>query len=601
VMVLSLETPESTPPVFGVSERLETIFEKLDEILILQERMYFQQAQAMQITFPHTQQRLRRPRGSSASGSFSRSPGAHSDSGGDVFAAPISSDGGPSLMTVDRSIAEEGDEDAFAQQDSRASWPSLPGTIEVKPPDARSPRPRSGSNDLSPRSASSRGRTQRRLSAALQLQESEEATRSKRLPSLQEMQGVVFRELSNCHAETHAQTEKIHSVAPVRPPETDMKGSPVGVVATARMTSMNMRSQKHILGFLKKQEGEEVENDWNIRFFARHSCCLSLAVGLPAFCQIAVAIAIAMMNAHTITFYFTLVSVILYASLAMTLTTLLGRAMRSADFDLALTQLHLFVADFTKTWKQVSRGEWWKYVFAWFLIVAVFVSVQAWEMWRAGSLLADAEQVLVKVFAVLSFVSLGISSACIIWTTHLQAHVLIGLDQGLDCWCFELISSMDFHSGIESWNALQALLKSVARQLASSFLALFTLVVCGFVYFLVSGVVWVFQTDITARRLLMEGLSSLPLLFLFILGMRLFAFGADLTEKCREVPAFVNQIPSSNAADLSRQYLVRYITDSSPGFVVKDVKLTRELFMKQVILFAGLVSGMASALSRIYL
>ena len=39
---------------------------------------------------------------------------------------------------------------------------------------------------------------------------------------------------------------------------------------------------------------------------------------------------------------------------------------------------------------------------------------------------------------------------------------------------------------------------------------------------------------------------------------------------------------------------------SSAGFTVRDVKLTREVFLKQVYIFVGLVSGLISVLSRVY-
>lgn len=55
------------------------------------------------------------------------------------------------------------------------------------------------------------------------------------------------------------------------------------------------------------------------------------------------------------------------------------------------------------------------------------------------------------------------------------------------------------------------------------------------------------------------------------------AHGAALTEKCRNIPAFVNQIPTKawgllfalqsgqDPLDEERQYLVRYVADSSAG------------------------------------
>ena len=41
--------------------------------------------------------------------------------------------------------------------------------------------------------------------------------------------------------------------------------------------------------------------------------------------------------------------------------------------------------------------------------------------------------------------------------------------------------------------------------------------------------------------------------------------------------------------------------DSSAGFTVRNVKLTQEVFQKQLYVFVGLVSGLVSVFSRMYL
>ena len=110
-----------------------------------------------------------------------------------------------------------------------------------------------------------------------------------------------------------------------------------------------------------------------------------------------------------------------------------------------------------------------------------------------------------------------------------------------------------------------------------------------------------FRSEFELVPFLVECLSSTPLIFLFLLSMRVSGHGADLTEKCRAMPAFVNQIPTNVLIDSERQYLVNFIADSSAGFTVRDVKLTREVFLKQVYVFVGLVSGLISVLSRVYL
>lgn len=68
-----------------------------------------------------------------------------------------------------------------------------------------------------------------------------------------------------------------------------------------------------------------------------------------------------------------------------------------------------------------------------------------------------------------------------------------------------------------------------------------------------------FRAEFQFMPFFIECLSSLPLPFLFLLGMRVCAHGADLTEKCRAMPAFVNQIPTNVLIDVERQYLVRFI------------------------------------------
>lgn len=43
---------------------------------------------------------------------------------------------------------------------------------------------------------------------------------------------------------------------------------------------------------------------------------------------------------------------------------------------------------------------------------------------------------------------------------------------------------------------------------------------------------------------------------------------------------------------------MRFIADSSAGFFVKDIKLTREMFMKNFIMVGGILSGFVGVLSR---
>ena len=131
----------------------------------------------------------------------------------------------------------------------------------------------------------------------------------------------------------------------------------------------------------------------------------------------------------------------------------------------------------------------------------------------------------------------------------------------------------------------------MGRELASCFLLVQLLAYAGFMYLLTNGlwakksgpfpaskwlleafqwpfrslfrcrgVAYSFRSDLRWLPTLVEGLAAVPLVFLFALSMRLFSHGAGLTEKCRTIPAFVNQIPREEGIDLERQYLVDFIT-----------------------------------------
>eukprot|EP00439_Symbiodinium_sp_Y106_P041673 s267_g5.t1 len=309
---------------------------------------------------------------------------------------------------------------------------------------------------------------------------------------------------------------------------------------------------------------------------ADYPIILYLLVLVPTLAQLVTMLVLATTGMNrTATYSFNLVCNSLYACLAVASVFLLGKALRSSDFHLATSRLHLFVADFKLRWSEVSGQEWRKYALAWCIMV-VFAMVsqilQAWIVESDSSVEEASAKVVKHVIEALSVVSFATSSAVVILAAYLQSHLLLGLDKSLDCWCCQVVNSMDFAPAVQSWNAMQALLKCISRELASSFLSLQILSSLGFVYFLATSVTW----DPHILQTVVESLASLPLVWLFLLGMRVCMHGADLTEKCRAIPAFVNQIPTNLDVDLDRQYLVTFIADSSAGFAVKDVKLTQE-------------------------
>ena len=123
------------------------------------------------------------------------------------------------------------------------------------------------------------------------------------------------------------------------------------------------------------------------------------------------------------------------------------------------------------------------------------------------------------------------SSAILMVITYVQSHLLLGLDKVLDCWCGQIVNCPDFTEGISSWNAMQALLKCVGRELAGSFVALQAVGALGLAFFLGGAVSFAFRTDFEATSLLSEILAAVPLPYLFVLNMRVCAHGAALTEK----------------------------------------------------------------------
>jgi len=291
---------------------------------------------------------------------------------------------------------------------------------------------------------------------------------------------------------------------------------------------------------------------------------------------------------------------LIYGLAAPSGVILLRMALQSDDMNLALDKMQHFVADFLVEWKKISGTEGRIYVVAWVVMMLCFATSSGIDMWHNGVSADDslkAIQFTVNGAAVLIF---GFASFLVTLVAYVQSHILLGLDRSLDCWCCSILNDSDFALGVDSWNCLQALLKCIGRGIASSFLASQACGAIGLIYVLASAVTASFQLGLKPEVLILEGVNALPLLVFFLLNLRVCAHGANLTEKCRVIPAFVNQIPTEDSLDEERQYLVRYVTDSSAGFFVKEVKLTREMFLKNFVAAGGLMTGAVGVLSRIY-
>ena len=371
----------------------------------------------------------------------------------------------------------------------------------------------------------------------------------------------------------------------------------------SNMQTMDRNSQAQILS-----TGSDLDSGdgWAIRMLTTYPRCVMLCVSVPGLLQLVCMSWLTIVGyANSTILSLNSVSTAVYASLAIASVALLDKAWRSSHFEIAVSRLQLLVEDFKKRWSQVSGREWRRYTAAWLLTVAAFAATQVLQAWvdehEGISTKGGIHKSWKYIIGALNLVSYGISSAVVILAAFVQTDLLLGLDKSLDCWCCQIVNhNVDFGLGVESWNATQALLKSIARELAPSFLALQILSGLGFVYFLAVGVTFVFRSEHQPVLLLVEGLSSLPLVWLFLLSLHVCSHGAELTEKCQGIPAFVNQILTTHSTDVDRQYLVRFVSDSSAGFIVRDTKLTRELFMKQLFLFVGLLSALVSVLSRLY-
>ena len=102
-------------------------------------------------------------------------------------------------------------------------------------------------------------------------------------------------------------------------------------------------------------------------------------------------------------------------------------------------------------------------------------------------------------------------------------------------------------------------------------------------------------------RVLLYASSLLPLLYLCYLSVRLFAQGASLSERCKQIPAFVNQLSMRHdGADPDRRYLVKYMSNSAAGFTVHGVTLSQSVLVEQMFWVAAVCYGIMGVLLRRY-
>ncbi|CAE7667253.1 unnamed protein product, partial [Symbiodinium microadriaticum] len=297
------------------------------------------------------------------------------------------------------------------------------------------------------------------------------------------------------------------------------------------------------------------------------------------------------------TSFLTIVGCVVYGTIGLYCFGEVSRAVQGSNLQLSLAKLYVFVDDFRGSWQRSSRQERRFFFAAWALSCLAFAAAQGMESWlqekRSPSMdvQLDFAGPLLHVSHGLFVVAFGATSALVFMFAFVHSHILIGLDNSLDCWCCDLVNDPDFHGGIQSWNLLQALLKAIGRELAFSLAIAQGMGYFGLVLFLVKLFDVLLRSELEPYPIIAEALASIPLLVLLALNLRVCSHAAALTEKCRVIPAFVSQIPSGIVADTARQYLVRYVSDSCAGFFVGSIRLTQEVFFKQMYLLATLLSG----------
>lgn len=299
----------------------------------------------------------------------------------------------------------------------------------------------------------------------------------------------------------------------------------------------------------------------------------------------------------------------LFSIVALLLLHLVKRSLRSPDLNMALQHLDKFVQDCGRglDWASVAKKHWCHFAFLWLLVVLGFAIQQVLEEmasdiegWFAPRASLSLRQL--HVFqSVASSILFAISSAVVMNGAYLQFNLLLGLGKSLDCWCADMVETQDFITGIQSWNSLQALLKCIGREMTPCFTALFFLGYVGFFAALAGSFALLLDDGLDVWETSLYECSLLPLLYLFYLSARLFAKGASLSERCRQIPAFVNQLDMlSEGADTDRQYLVQYISDSAAGFIVNGVTLSQAAFLKQMHSLVAVLSGISGVLLRRY-
>lgn len=149
----------------------------------------------------------------------------------------------------------------------------------------------------------------------------------------------------------------------------------------------------------------------------------------------------------------------------------------------------------------------------------------------------------------------------------------------VDAFCFNYYHKFDYKQAVHEWNVLQATLRMTCSAIQYCFVSLQTAVLVGAAALLL---------DFTLTKGTEWALT--PNLVMLVAVSLIFLRAAAVTDACQRVTPVVNSISlDEDALTPNHQFLVNYITASSAGFHVFEVRLTIGLVIR-LFYFAGLIA-----------
>eukprot|EP00811_Abedinium_folium_P027067 NODE_4057_length_1942_cov_13.160882.p1 GENE.NODE_4057_length_1942_cov_13.160882~~NODE_4057_length_1942_cov_13.160882.p1 ORF type:complete len:467 (-),score=74.82 NODE_4057_length_1942_cov_13.160882:245-1645(-) len=222
--------------------------------------------------------------------------------------------------------------------------------------------------------------------------------------------------------------------------------------------------------------------------------------------------------------------------------------------------------DFIYEWRRVSLRHFVKVCAIWLWMVLGRAITQV------GIYDCSLRQIAVTEHIYMFAVATGV----VVMTFFCFLHIFCGLELAIDRYCVRFFQAQDVVKGVAEWNILQAILRRAGSTIDTCVLAVGT-VIGGLV--VVAGVE-LLSGSITgfADAALFWGSSGLPPM---VLAHYTCFAAAAITEKCQRVPPLVNSWDfGGDHLDPTRQYVVRYISDSAAGFYVKGVRMSGLMAMK---------------------